>query len=110
MALGTPLVTMPGDYMRGRIVAGGYKQMELENPPVAVNIQDYIEIVVNLASSLKSRVILKQKIKDAARNSLFDDKEASAEIVEFIQASISEKKNTGGLLPVGWQYSSRRSS
>jgi len=49
MALGTPLVTMPGDYMRGRIVAGGYKQMKLENPPVAENIQDYIELTVRLA-------------------------------------------------------------
>ena len=49
MAVGTPLVTMPGNYMRGRIVAGGYKQMRLENPPIAADINEYVELTVRLA-------------------------------------------------------------
>ena len=32
MAFGTPIVTMPGKFMRGRLVAGGYKQMKVLNP------------------------------------------------------------------------------
>jgi len=109
MALGTPLVTMPGDYMRGRIVAGGYKQMKLENPPIAMDIQDYIELTVKLAQDTELRSLMKQEIRSAAQKHLFNDQEAADEIIEFIQAAVDENRKTGGLLPVDWQPSRKRS-
>jgi len=102
MALGTPLVTMPGDFMRGRIVAGGYKQMELLNPPIAENIRDYIELTLQLARDVKQRSLLKQEIKSAAQKHLFDDNRASDEIINFFKAAVDEYRNTGGLLPLEW--------
>ena len=61
MAMGSPLVTMPGNHMRSRIVAGGYKQMKLKNPPVASNIQEYIDLTIELAKNAEIRVQLKEE-------------------------------------------------
>ena len=102
MAFGTPMVTMPGEQMRGRIVAGGYKQMRLENAPIADTLQEYIELTVRLAGDAELRRRMKRDIKSAAHKYLFNDHEAADEIFEFIQAAIIEKKKAGGLLPVGW--------
>ena len=105
MAMGSPLVTMPGNHMRSRIVAGGYKQMKLKNPPVASNIQEYIDLTIELAKNAEIRVQLKEEIRTAAQKYLFNDQEAANEIVEFFQAAIEEYRKTGGLLPVGWKPS-----
>ena len=102
MAVGTPIVTMPGDYMRGRIVAGGYKQMKLHNAPIAANKQEYIEIIVRLAEDAGARKTLKQEIKSAAHKYLFDDQEAADEVIEFIRAAVDCRRETGGLIPVDW--------
>ncbi|ABM77036.1 tetratricopeptide repeat protein [Prochlorococcus marinus] len=109
MAVGTPLVTMPGDYMRGRIVAGGYKQMKLENAPIAANTQEYIEITVMLAENVESRKCLKKQIEARAQKYLFNDQEAANEIIEFLQAAVDCRHKTGGLLPIGWIPSQRPS-
>ena len=105
MAIGTPLVTMPGAYMRGRIVAGGYKQMTLDNAPIANDIDDYIEITIRLAEDADLRRSLKQQIKTSALMHLFDDQEAANEIIEFIRAAVDENRETGCLLPVDWSPS-----
>ena len=109
MALGTPLVTMLGDYMRGRIVAGGYNQMKLERPPIAADIKDYIELTVRLAENAELRAQIKQEIKTAARQYLFDDQEAADEFIEFIKAAIDENRRTSGLLPFDWQATKKYS-
>ena len=105
MAFGTPVVTLPGIHMRGRIVAGGYKQMKLDNAPVAESLQDYIEITVRLAEDPILRKMLKREIKHAAERYLFNDKEAVDEIAEFIKSAVECNRETGGLLPVDWTSS-----
>ena len=110
MALGTPLVTLPGSYMRGRAVAGGYKQMRLESPPIAANINEYVEVTVRLAKDSELRAQMKQDIKTAAQKYLFDDQEAADEFIKFILAAIDEKRRSGGLLPLGWNTTNKYSS
>ena len=110
MAVGTPLVTMPGNYMRGRIVAGGYKQMRLENPPIAADINEYVELTVRLAKDAELRAQIKEEIKTAAQKYLFDDQEAADEFIEFILAATDKKRESGGLLPVDWRPSKKASS
>ena len=109
MALGTPVVSLPGEYMRGRIVAGGYKQMNLERPPIAADIQEYVELTVRLAKDAELRAQIKQEIKTAAQKYLFDDQEAADEFIEFILAAIEENRRSGGLLPVDWMPSNKAS-
>ena len=109
MAVGTPLVTMPGKHMRGRIVAGGYKQMKLHNAPIAADLQEYIEIAVSLAKETELRKSLKQDIRSAAQQYLFDDQDTADEIIEFIRAAVDCRRDTGGLLPVNWAPSKKAS-
>ena len=91
--------------MRGRIVAGGYKQMQFDSPPIARDIKEYIEITVRLAQNTELRVQMKQNIKTAAQKYLFDDQDASDELIGFIHAAVDENRRTGGLLPLEWKYS-----
>jgi predicted O-linked N-acetylglucosamine transferase (SPINDLY family) len=102
MAVGTPLVTLPGDYMRSKIVAGGYKQMRLDDAPVAANPEEYIDWCRRLASDRDLRKSLKIRIKRAAQQYLFDDKEIGDEILDFFNAAVACSRETGGLLPVDW--------
>ncbi len=102
MAVGTPLITMPGNYMRGRIVAGGYQQMNLENAPVARSPDEYVEWCKRLAESSDIRDRLKDDIRNAAQQHLFNDQEAGDEFIEFIFAAI-ESDRAGRKLPLEWQ-------
>ncbi|KZR68157.1 tetratricopeptide repeat protein [Cyanobacteria bacterium 150NLHA] len=103
MAVGTPLVTTAGKYMRGRIVKGGYNQMKLDDAPIAANINEYIDITVRLVKDSYLRETLKRKIKSAAQKHLFDDQEVADEIFEFIHTAVDCKRETGELLPVNWK-------
>ena len=94
--------------MRGRIVAGGYKQMKLHNAPIAADSQEYIKITARLAKDTELRKALKQDIRSAAQKYLFDDQEAADEIIEFIRAAVECRRETGGLLPVDWMPTSRK--
>ena len=38
MAYGTPIVTWPGQFMRGRIVAGAYRQIAVQDAPIAASL------------------------------------------------------------------------
>ena len=95
--------------MRGRIVAGGYKQMRLESPPIAADTKGYVELTVRLAKDAELRAQIKQEIKTAAQKYLFNDQEAADEFIEFILAAIEENRRSGGLLPVDWMPSNKAS-
>ena len=96
-----PIVSLPGEYMRGRI--GRWIQAdEFERPPIAADTKGYVELTVRLAKDAELRAQIKQEIKTAARKYLFDDQEAANEFIEFILAAIDENRRSGGLLPVDW--------
>ncbi len=85
MAVGTPFVTMPGTYMRARIVAGGYEQMGIGVAPIAQTPDEYVWWCKQLSLSEKMRRDLRNKIREAARESLFDDEKAEAELIHFFK-------------------------
>jgi predicted O-linked N-acetylglucosamine transferase (SPINDLY family) len=106
MAIGTPLVTLPGRYMRGRIVAGGYKQMGLEHQaPIATSAENYIQWVQRLAADPELRSMLKALIRTAAAQHLFNDQTVAAEFIAFFRAAIAAS-HAGQRLPPGWQPAS----
>ncbi|MBF0127054.1 MAG: tetratricopeptide repeat protein, partial [Magnetococcales bacterium] len=49
MSVGTPVITWPGRFMRGRIVAGAYRQMGLEDAPVAGSVEAYAGLALAFA-------------------------------------------------------------
>jgi len=83
MLFGTPSVTLPSDHIKSRLVLGAYKQMEIEDPPVAKNIEDYINLAVNYANR-DDIGELKRKYKKAAEKKLFNTQKASEEFNKII--------------------------
>ena len=65
MLFGTPSITLPTDHIKSRLVLGAYKQMEINDPPIANNIKDYIKLAVNYANR-DDIGELKNRYKDAA--------------------------------------------
>lgn len=60
-AVGTPVVTLPGEFMRGRLCLGLYRQMDIPGP-VVITPEAYIETAVKLARDTRQRQQLSQQI------------------------------------------------
>ena len=97
---GKPIVTMPGKYMRGRIVAGAYAQMGLENAPVATNADAYAEIACELGKNRQQRLALSKQIKNISHK-VFNDKAAVAELEEFLEVAC-EAATRGQFVQEDW--------
>lgn len=61
--LGTPIVTLPSEFMRGRVTYGCYKQMDVMDC-VAATREDYVKLAVRLGTNPKHRAKIKAKILD----------------------------------------------
>ena len=59
---GTPVVTLEGDYLRSRVVASGYREMGIYNPPIAMTSLQYIQIVHDLIEDDSKRESLRKQI------------------------------------------------
>ena len=104
MSMGVPIVTWPGDFMRGRIVAGAYAQMGIENPPIASSLDEYAPLAISLAQDEGRRAILSAKLKEAAEAHLIEDDLAIEEFDQFVQAALDARR-AGKLLPTRWRGS-----
>lgn len=102
MMFGTPVVTLPGKRLAGRVVFGGYKQMCVDNPPVANSKEDYVRIAVKLASDREALLSLKLMLRGAASRYLFNDTQVGDEFAALISASV-DAATQGRKLPSGWR-------
>ena len=102
MAMGVPIVTWPGEFMRGRIVAGAYSQMGIEDAPIAPSLDDYARTAVSLAQDRERRAELSGRLKQAARRDLFNDDLALEEFDIFIRAALSACQQ-GARLSADWR-------
>jgi len=62
-AFGFPIVTAPGRYARGRVVLSYYDIMEISQPPVAANLDEYAAIAVKLAKDEDYKQQLREEIR-----------------------------------------------
>ena len=102
MVYGIPVVTWPGDFMRGHIVAGAYQQMGVTNAPVAPRLEDYANLALALGRDPQRRSILRQTLKQAAARELFSDTQAVRELESFLEAAVAAAAR-GEKLPTGWK-------
>lgn len=100
MVYGTPIVTWPGRFMRGRIVAGAYRQMKLADAPVAARLADYAPLALALGRDAERRARLRQAFAQGAHE-LFADLSAVREFEAFLLASVAAAGH-GEKLPAGW--------
>jgi predicted O-linked N-acetylglucosamine transferase (SPINDLY family) len=80
LAFGTPVVTLPGALMRGRVTCGCYRQMGLLDC-VAGSPEEYVALAVRLGTDRAHRDKVRARILE--RNAALYEKEAA--VVEFEQ-------------------------
>ena len=108
MVYGTPVVTWPGTFMRGRIVAGAYRQMKLSDAPVVENINDYAKEALTWGLDSVRRSRFRSEARQAAAQELFGDMKAVRSIEAFLIAAVDgaarAKKLPKGLVVDGSRF------
>ena len=95
IACNLPVVTCPGEFMRGRHSYGILKMLGVTDT-IAQTEADYIEIAVKLGRDLQWRESIVQRIKQRHRY-LYDDRDCVAALSEFYQRAVKEGlAKTGG--------------
>jgi protein O-GlcNAc transferase len=82
-ATGTPYVTLPSEFHRGRFGLAAYRQIGVEDA-IATDVSDYIEKAVKIANDATYRNDLSQRIRDNAHK-VFEDLEAVKELEDFFE-------------------------
>lgn len=72
LVYGTPTVSLPTEFLKGKTVEGAYKQMKIEKPLLATDIDEYVYMATE-AANLSSKKILEKKkyYQDQAEKHLF---------------------------------------
>jgi predicted O-linked N-acetylglucosamine transferase (SPINDLY family) len=80
-AVGTPIVTLPGEFMRGRV--GLFYSHLLDVPEfVAVDVDDYVAKALRLATDREWRARVSEKIK-AGRHLFYENQNAIDDLAKF---------------------------
>ena len=86
LAVGTPIVTLPGEFMRGRVTYGCYTQMGVMDC-VATTKEKYVKLAVRLGTDPSYRAKIKAKIL-AANNVLYENAEAVRDMERFFVEAV----------------------
>ena len=82
LAMGTPVVTLPGDFLRARISTAWYRKMDLMDC-VAKDGEDYVRIALEMGRDPVRRAEVAGRISERA-DILFDDTGAVRGLEEFL--------------------------
>jgi predicted O-linked N-acetylglucosamine transferase (SPINDLY family) len=88
LASGLPIVTLPSQFMRGRMSHAMYQKMKVLDC-VARSPEDYVNIAVKLGSEPDYRRAVHKKIL-AANHVLYEDKETVRELEEFFEKAVAK--------------------
>ncbi|WP_269606548.1 tetratricopeptide repeat protein [Prochlorococcus marinus] len=101
MAFGIPFITYPYS-QRGSLVASGYKQMGVKNPPIAQSPEDYINWCKEYAKNKLFLEKTKNDLKERAQKYLFNDNEIYKEYYIFFTEAVKIAEQ-GELLEDNWK-------
>lgn len=85
-AVGAPIVTWPGEFLRGRVTAACYRQMGVDEGVVS-SAREYVETALRLANDRDWRQDLGRRIRERSA-ALYEDREALAEMEQFLEAAV----------------------
>jgi predicted O-linked N-acetylglucosamine transferase (SPINDLY family) len=91
MAVGTPIVTFPTEFMRGRVTYACYKKMGVLDC-VANDPDHYVDIAVKLGTDKEYRETIRSKILGSC-DVLFEDAEAVRELEEFVREAVERARH-----------------
>lgn len=86
LAMGTPIVTLPSPYLRGRLSAGFYAKMGYEDL-VARDEEDYLRIALALGTDAEANAAARARIAEACPV-LFDDERPVRELEDFLVQAV----------------------
>lgn len=85
-AMGTPIVTWPGPFMRGRVTLGCYREMGIDDLIVA-SAEDYVRLALRLANDRDFRNAMSAKIKERS-HVLYENRAVISELEDFFVAAV----------------------
>ncbi|MCP9785718.1 tetratricopeptide repeat protein [Cyanobium sp. N5-Cardenillas] len=90
--VGTPIVTLEGTNLRSRVVASGYREMGIDNPPIAASEEEYVSLVTALCNDPERRRNLKASIL-ANNHRVFDRMDYIRHFEDFcLKAVITQRQ------------------
>jgi protein O-GlcNAc transferase len=95
LAMGLPVVTLPGSLMRGRQSFGMLRAMGLAAELVARDADDYVERAVALGRDRDRRLAIRGRIL-ANRGALFERDEPIRALEDFLEAAVREPSSRAG--------------
>jgi protein O-GlcNAc transferase len=87
---GTPIVTLEGEFLRSRFVAGAYRLMGLEQAPVAHSFEAYIDWAVALMADPEQLASLRRLIAELAGQHLYDRQDVVEGFADFAMEAIAQ--------------------
>jgi predicted O-linked N-acetylglucosamine transferase (SPINDLY family) len=90
-AFGTPVVTLPSAYLRGRLTYGFYQKMGIPDC-IASSPEEYIKIAVKLGTDPDFRKSVAEKIRQK-NDILFENLEGAREFEHFCLTAIQQSKS-----------------
>ncbi|HEY9745203.1 MAG TPA: tetratricopeptide repeat protein [Oculatellaceae cyanobacterium] len=94
LSYGTPIITMPGEFMRGRVTYGCYQKMGYTEL-VAKTPEEYINLAVRLGTDPAERQRVQQEILSRC-GVLYEDASAVRELEAFFLSAIEKAKAKQG--------------
>ncbi len=91
IAIGTPVVTIPGDFLRGRLSYALYRQMGID-ACIAADLQDYVGIATRLGTDPTARAAAVAAIEET-RGAVFEDDKIVAELEAWFVSAVEETRD-----------------
>ena len=82
-SMGVPIVTLPGEFMRGRVTYACYKKMGMDDL-IAHTAEEYVDMAVRLASDKIWQSHMREKVR-ALSPVLYEDHGAIEEMASFFE-------------------------
>ena len=101
MAFGIPFITYPFS-QRGSLVASGYKQMGVKNPPIATSPEDYVSWCEKYSNNRSFLENTKNELRERAQKYLFNDQEIYKEYYTCFTEAVKIARQ-GELLEDNWK-------
>lgn len=90
-AMLAPVVTLPGEYMRGRVTAGYYREMQMTDL-IAENEDEYVKLAVKLANDSDFRNMMREKLK-RSWPLVFENQKAIEQFAGFLESAVENSVN-----------------
>ena len=92
MAYGTPFITYPYK-QKARIASAGYKQMHIDDPPIAKSPEDYINWCKVYAQDRDLLNRTRKELMEKANIYLFNDKEIYKDYYNFFNTAVKKARD-----------------